>query len=47
MTFMEVSAKDSSNINSLFDELGHQVYDQIKDQIKNPDQNNRISITPG
>jgi hypothetical protein len=30
MTFMEVSAKDGSNIDQLFNELGLQVYTKVK-----------------
>lgn len=43
MTFMEVSAKDGSNIDSLFNELGHQVYDKIKSADAKDD--GRISLS--
>lgn len=42
MTFMEVSAKDGSNIESLFNELGRQVYTKIKSEDTKDD--GRISL---
>jgi hypothetical protein len=43
MTFMEVSAKDGSNIERLFNELGHQVHHKIKSE--DAKDNGRISLT--
>lgn len=42
MTFMEVSAKDGSNIEQLFSELGHQVHSKIKSTDSKDD--GRISL---
>ena len=43
MNFMEVSAKDGSNINELFNSLGESIYEQIKTTEKKDD--NRLSLT--
>lgn len=43
MNFMEVSAKDGTGINELFNNLGESIYDQIKTTEKKDD--NRLSLT--
>ena len=43
MSFMEVSAKDGTNINQLFEKLGQEIYQQIKTSDKGD--KDRISLT--